>query len=114
METLQWAREQGCPWHELTVEWAIQNTQLETLKWVIEHGCEWDKDGAMDTARQAVAMHDKTWAEHDLTHDERFASNVAVARERCVEMLRYVLSLVDDDVTSRAWLQARLALDRAG
>ncbi len=41
LEILKWARENGCPWDELTCEYAAQN--WEVLKWVKENGRPWNK-----------------------------------------------------------------------
>ena len=39
---MKWARENGCPWDELTCAHAALDGQLEVLKWAREHGCDWD------------------------------------------------------------------------
>ena len=39
LETLQWARENGCPWDEETTSIAAQCHQLDVLCWAIENGC---------------------------------------------------------------------------
>jgi hypothetical protein len=43
LETLKWARENGCPWDEETCADAAEGGHLETLKWAREHGCPWDE-----------------------------------------------------------------------
>ena len=42
LETLKWARENGCPWNKWTCSSAAQNGYLEILKWARENGCGWD------------------------------------------------------------------------
>ena len=38
---LQWAREHGCEWDELTCLYAAWGGHLEVLRWAHEHGCPW-------------------------------------------------------------------------
>ncbi len=45
LETLKWARENGCPWSEWdarTCSDAAKGGHFELLKWVRENGCDWD------------------------------------------------------------------------
>ena len=39
---LKYAHENGCPWDELTCEWAASNGHLDVLKYAHENGCPWD------------------------------------------------------------------------
>ena len=39
LEVLQWARENGCPWDNLTCCWAIQYGHIELLNWAVANGC---------------------------------------------------------------------------
>ena len=34
---MKWARENGCPWDEVTCAYAAQNGHLETLRWAREN-----------------------------------------------------------------------------
>ena len=48
LETLKWARENGCPWDEQTRgrAWAWRRAvrgHLETLKWARENGAPWNE-----------------------------------------------------------------------
>jgi len=40
---LRWAREQGCPWNNLTCHFAAWGGHLAVLKWAREHDCPWDE-----------------------------------------------------------------------
>ena len=40
LETLKWARDNGCDWNETTCSYAIMCGNLETLKYAYENGCE--------------------------------------------------------------------------
>jgi hypothetical protein len=40
---LSWARDQGCPWDEMTCAYAAQNGNLEVLQWLRAQGCPWDE-----------------------------------------------------------------------
>ena len=42
LEVLQWARQNGCPWNELTCS-AAAGGHLDVLQWAHENGCPWDK-----------------------------------------------------------------------
>jgi hypothetical protein len=39
LEVLKWARENGCPWDELTCAWAAKSGHIEVLKWARANGC---------------------------------------------------------------------------
>ena len=39
LETLKWARENGCPWNEDTCLFAAKGGHLEVLQWARENGC---------------------------------------------------------------------------
>ena len=49
LETLKWARENGCPWNVWTCTYAARGGQLETLKWARENGCPWNKTSHLET-----------------------------------------------------------------
>ena len=42
LEVLKWARENGCPWDEVTCAYAAKGGHLDVLKWARENGCPWD------------------------------------------------------------------------
>ena len=42
LETLRWARENGCDWDAKTCFHAAYGGQLEALKWLQAEGCPWD------------------------------------------------------------------------
>ena len=42
LRVLQWARENGCPWGNLTCAGAAGGGQLELLQWARANGCEWN------------------------------------------------------------------------
>ena len=45
LEVLKWARENDCPWEELTcAAIAAYGGHLEVLKWARENGCPWDEN----------------------------------------------------------------------
>ena len=39
---MQWAREHGCPWDEMTCVFATLGGHLAVLQWAREHNCPWD------------------------------------------------------------------------
>jgi hypothetical protein len=39
LEILKWARDNGCPWNELTCSYAAEHGHLEVLKWAINNNC---------------------------------------------------------------------------
>src|ERR1700688_2361817 len=39
---LKWARENGCPWDEVTCAYAALNGHLDILKWARENECPWN------------------------------------------------------------------------
>ena len=43
LEVLKWARQNGCPWDEMTCSFAADGGYLEVLKWARENGCPWDE-----------------------------------------------------------------------
>ena len=43
LETLQWARENGCPWDARTCAWAAWRGHLEALQWARANKCPWDE-----------------------------------------------------------------------
>ena len=43
LDVLKWARENDCPWDELTCMYAAKHGHLGTLRWARENGCPWDK-----------------------------------------------------------------------
>ena len=43
LEVLKWARENGCPWDEITCTWAAEGGHLDVLKWARENDCPWDE-----------------------------------------------------------------------
>ena len=42
LEVLKWARANGCPWTEMTCEYAAIRKRTEVLKWARENGCPWN------------------------------------------------------------------------
>jgi hypothetical protein len=42
LRQLQWLREQGSPWNDLTCKCAAENGHLEVLQWARDNGCPWD------------------------------------------------------------------------
>ena len=42
LETLQWARTNGCPWDEDICANAAMRGHLEVLQWARANGCPWD------------------------------------------------------------------------
>jgi hypothetical protein len=82
LETLQWARENGCPWNEWTCSFAAEGGHLEVaevgarerlpvgrgdvrvrgvgghlevLKWARENGCPWDETTCACAAETATS-----------------------------------------------------------
>jgi hypothetical protein len=51
LKILQWARENGCPWHIETCTYAVKNCHMDILKWARENGCPWD-----DATRRMAAQ----------------------------------------------------------
>ena len=49
---LKWARENGCPWDEMTCSWAAGNGHIELLRWARENGAPWDENTRRMAARQ--------------------------------------------------------------
>ena len=47
---LKWARENGCPWDEMTCANAASGGHLEMLKWARENGCPWDENTCANAA----------------------------------------------------------------
>ena len=43
LDCLRYARKNGCPWDEKTCEGAAKYGHLECLKYAREHGCPWDE-----------------------------------------------------------------------
>ena len=41
LEVLQWARQNGCPWDEMTCTMAAWGGHLDLLRWAHENGCPW-------------------------------------------------------------------------
>ena len=49
LETLQWLRAEGCPWDINTCHYAVLKGHVEVLRWARENGCPWhaeDRDRA--------------------------------------------------------------------
>ena len=44
LASLQWARENDCPWDRRTCANAARGGHLAVLQWARENGCEWDSD----------------------------------------------------------------------
>jgi hypothetical protein len=42
LQTLQWAREQGCPWDRNVSATAAEGGHLAVLQWLRQLGCPWD------------------------------------------------------------------------
>jgi len=51
LETLKWARENGCPWNEDTCTGAAYSGQLEALQWARENGCPWNEETCWAAAK---------------------------------------------------------------
>jgi hypothetical protein len=54
-EVLKWARENDCPWDELTCTSAALGGHLEVLKWARENGCPWNAWTCDSAARAATS-----------------------------------------------------------
>ena len=79
LETLKWARANGCPWDEDTCTNAAANGHLEILKWARANGCPWNvstctnaaENGHLETLKWLRA-NGAPWNEElirrDLTH----------------------------------------------
>lgn len=39
LEVAKWLRENGCPWHESAIEWAIPTQDVARVQWLIDSGC---------------------------------------------------------------------------
>lgn len=42
LETLQWLRNNKCPWDAFTSILAASNGHTDVFKWAAENGCPWD------------------------------------------------------------------------
>ena len=42
VEVLQWLRAEGCPWNKSTCKHAAEQGHVEVLRWARENGCPWD------------------------------------------------------------------------
>jgi hypothetical protein len=51
LETLKWARANGCPWNEMTCTRAAEFGHIEVLKWARANGCPW----STSTSKLALA-----------------------------------------------------------
>lgn len=52
LETLQWAVQHGCRWDEITCAWAALGGKLDVLMWARQHGCPWDTDTCWSAAME--------------------------------------------------------------
>ena len=48
---LKYAHEKGCPWDELTCQYAARGGYLCVLKYAHENGCPWNERTAFEAAR---------------------------------------------------------------
>jgi len=51
LSALRWARENGCPWDEMTCAYAAEEGHLDILKWARKNGCPWDEETCALAAR---------------------------------------------------------------
>ncbi|CAB9502238.1 ankyrin repeat protein [Seminavis robusta] len=51
LTVMQWARQQGFPWHEYTSIKAAKHGHLEMLQWLRENGCPWDRQTCKAAAK---------------------------------------------------------------
>ena len=52
LEVLQWARQNGCPWDQSTCVWAASGGHLEVLQWARQNGCPWDELTCLGSKRR--------------------------------------------------------------
>ena len=52
LEVLQWARANGCPWNEVACAHAALGGHLEVLQWARANGCPWDEKTCAMAARK--------------------------------------------------------------
>jgi hypothetical protein len=50
LEVLKWAKEKGCPWDSQTCTHAAMGGHLEVIKWLRENGCQWDAWTSLEVA----------------------------------------------------------------
>ena len=50
VETLRWARENGCAWNADACLCAAQTGHLEVLQWLRANGCPWDAETCYQAA----------------------------------------------------------------
>jgi hypothetical protein len=50
LETLQWLRQQGCPWDSLTCATAAKANRKDIIEWARENGCPWDGTACVGAA----------------------------------------------------------------
>lgn len=87
LRTLQWLRENGCPWNSLTCRRAAEEGHLHVLQWARIHGCPWDgfvcagaaRGGRLDVLQWARA--------NDCPWDSRTCTEAA--REGHLEILQW-------------------------
>src|SRR5690349_21003068 len=76
---IEWAREQGCPWHKSACAGAASAGRLDLLQWMRDRGCPWDPSTCASAA-DSGHMHVLRWArEHGCPWD---ASTCAAAVSR--------------------------------
>ena len=51
VNTLKWARQNGCPWNSSTCSSAAGSGHLSCLQWAQENGCPWNSDTCKDAAK---------------------------------------------------------------
>jgi hypothetical protein len=54
LEVLKWARENGCPWDELTCANAAERGHLGMLQWARANGCPVGQGGRARARRRAA------------------------------------------------------------
>ena len=51
LSTLQWARQQGCPWDRASSDAAAEGSHLAVLQWLRQEGCPWGPSTCAAAAR---------------------------------------------------------------
>jgi len=87
LETLQWAREQGCQWDAWTCYDADFGGHLEVLQWARQHGCPWTAGTSYATAAgghlamlQWAREHGFPWNEDNVVTTLLWAGHLAALR----------------------------------
>ena len=89
VETLKWARENGCEWESYISKVAARNGHLDCLKWAGENGCEWDKDTCTAAARNGHLDCLKWARENGCPWDSNTCSSAAIGGHlNCLQWTR--------------------------